>query len=171
MKLSLCAVLLSALFVGTAAGAQSFDPAADSYDDDGGYRRPPRQNSGDLCFHDYNSYMQVRNRLPWPLGSGRVYAIHRGWDFTGVFKIVPAGSQILIEAHASSAIGGYNVSAYIVRACLYGNQMQVALDNGEDQRISINGGSLIIKGRNFQMTDAGTYQDTYNRMHGGRQPE
>ena len=170
MKLSLYAILFSILCLNVTVHAQSFQPNQDYYDDED--REAPRQHSGgEACFHDYSSYMQVRNQLPWPLGSGQVYAIHRGWDFTGVFRIVASGSRILIEAHASSAIGGYNVNAYITHACLYGNQMQVALSNGEDERISVNGGSLIIKGRNFQMTDYGTYQSTYEKIRGGHRPQ
>lgn len=124
-------------------------------------------NFQNICFHDYISYQQVRGKLPYALQNNPLYAVHQGWDFTGIFRIVPSNGRLLIQAKAASAVGGYSVDAYIVSACLEGDEMQVSLDNGEDELISIQGNSLTIKGRDFRVTDAGTYQQVANQINQG----
>lgn len=148
--------LAAVLTFGTsAAQANSFT----FFDDEGDPTTTATTSLDNICFHDVTSYDQVRSQLPGSLQNPPVYAVHQSWDLTGGIRILPQGNNIWLDAHIKSTFAGViNQTAIIVTACLNGDSLQVTLNNGKSQTIQVNDNSLTIKGYDFNLTDAGTYQ-------------
>ena len=120
---------------------------------------------GSICFHDLTSYEAVRAQLPSLLQNPILYAVHQSWDLTGALRIIPNGNNIQLDAHINSTFAGViNQSDDITSACYSGNQLQVTLNNGASQSITIQNDSMVIKGYTFNITDAGTYQSVASKV-------
>ena len=154
--------MLSGLFLACVLSAVASVAQANPltfFDDDGDPTSTSSPSLNNICFHDVDSYDQVRGQLPGSLQNPPVYAVHQSWDLTGGIRILPQGNDIWLDAHIKSAFAGViNQTAIIVSACLNGNSLQVSLNNGKSQTITVNDNSLTIKGYDFNLTDAGTYQ-------------
>lgn len=90
-----------------------------------------------ICFRDVREFEAVRTQLPASLQAGTVHAIHKSISMRGGFRVYQAGARFVIEAKGKSLIGRLDEDQNIKVLCVEGAKIQVWLDDGRYDEITL----------------------------------
>lgn len=111
-----------------------------------------------VCFHDVREFEAVRANLPAPLQGGAVYAIHKSLTMRGGFRVFQAGSRFVIQAKGKSILGQrIDEDQNIKLTCVQGSKLQVWLDDGRYDEMTIEPPGFRFHGFMFKMVSEADY--------------
>lgn len=111
-----------------------------------------------ICFHDVREFESVRARLPSQLQTGSVYAIHKSFTMRGGFRVFQAGSRFVLEAKGKTVLGQrLNEDQNLKLTCLQGNKLQVWLEDGRYDEMTIVPGGFKFHGYSFRQVSERDY--------------